>query len=119
MSGKKIISVFRREVSERFPLIVCSSCKVLQGECSKDVRLGRSVSYFLGDLTPSTRLSKACLAGVAVEADDICTESQDMERGGARSRGVTASYHESDQRSSHGKTAAGPSYGTTAAVMRE
>lgn len=78
MSGKKkIISVFRRDVSERFPLIVCSSYKVLLRGCSKEARLGAG-SYFLGDLTPSTRLSKACLAGVAVEADDICTESQDM-----------------------------------------
>lgn len=76
---------------------------------SREVRRAWGLSayhtYFLGDLTPSTRLSKACLAGVAVEADDICTESQDMERG-ARPRDVTASYHGSDQQPSRRKPAA-------------
>lgn len=54
--------------------IIYSAAK---GGCNEDART-EVISYFLGDLTPSTRLSKACLAGVAVEADDICTESQDM-----------------------------------------
>jgi hypothetical protein len=30
-----------------------------------------SATYLLGDLTFSTRLSKACLKGVAVEADEF------------------------------------------------
>jgi hypothetical protein len=77
------------------------------------------ISYFLGDLTPSTRLSKACLAGVAVEADDICAESQDMERGSARPRDVTASYHGSDQTVLPQEAGSSSSYGTTTAVMRE
>lgn len=28
-------------------------------------------TYLLGDLTSSTRLSKACLAGVAVDTDEV------------------------------------------------
>lgn len=32
---------------------------------------GQRVAYLLGDLTSSTRLSKACLRGVAVDAEDV------------------------------------------------
>ena len=70
---------FRIIFSERFPLIISSSCLPLGG-------WNRRWTNFLGALTLATRESKACLIGVAVDVEDICSDRSWSASGAPRSK---------------------------------
>lgn len=66
------------------------------------------MAYLLGDLTSSTRLSKACVTGVVVEGDDVYVRLATANH----SKGIDATYHDcslglSDQLTEEGKASTG------------
>lgn len=63
---KKIYIVSPHYILGEIPIDIVHHFTVQRGRRDQG-----GASYLLGDLTSSTRLSKACLVGVAVEADDV------------------------------------------------